>query len=105
MRLAMTRSAPRSSIWRRPLDADLTALVELYRTRAITRKHRGLERALALKGQSPEQRALTLSMAVTMLLRQAKGEARNARLEAIVDEMDKLPERRSSRRSSPRTSR
>jgi thiol-disulfide isomerase/thioredoxin len=92
LRLAMTRECAAKFDLATAPDAELTALVELYSDAGDQEKATAaVERALALKGQSPEQRAPTLSMAVTMLLRQEKGEARNARLEAIVDEMDRLP--------------
>ena len=49
-----------------------------------------MERALGLKSLPETERANTLVQAVRLGLREPKGDARNARLEKYVDELDKL---------------
>ena len=51
-----------------------------------------IERALPLKNLAPADRAATLATAITVTLREPKGDARNARLEKMVDELDALPD-------------
>jgi thiol-disulfide isomerase/thioredoxin len=52
-----------------------------------------IDRGLAARATlAPDARARLLSEAVNIILRQPKGEARNARLESIVDELDLLPQ-------------
>ena len=50
----------------------------------------GMARALELKGQPETERANILVQAVRLGLREPKGDARNARLETYVDELDRL---------------
>jgi thiol-disulfide isomerase/thioredoxin len=50
----------------------------------------GMERALSLKGLPETERANVLVQAVRLGLREPKGDARNARLERYVDELDRL---------------
>ena len=49
-----------------------------------------MERALATKGLPEADRANTLVQAVRLGLREPKGDARNARLESYVDELDRM---------------
>jgi len=87
-------------------DADLADLAQLYLdaaagqpttaaalTTAIGQAKDAMTRAVALTNQPPAVRANTLATAVTVFLReQPPTPERNARLERVVDELDKLPE-------------
>ena len=74
-------------------EADLPALIKLYGDAGLLDQAKAaVERALAIKTMTPDNRAAMLSMAVTTILREEKGDARNARLERIIDELDALPD-------------
>ena len=85
-------------------DADLPDLAQLYLdaaagqpatalTTAIGQAKDAMTRAIAVTNQPPAVRANTLATAVTVFLReQPPTPERNARLERVVDELDKLPE-------------
>ncbi len=72
-------------------EEDLASLAELYG--AISRPElarTALERALARTDASPGEHAALRQQAVLLGLRAPKSDARNARLEAYVDELDRL---------------
>jgi len=84
-------------------DADLTDLALLYLdsasgdaakvAAAVSQAKAAMTRAVSLTNQPPAARATTLATAVTVFLReQPPTPERNARLERVVDELDKLPE-------------
>jgi len=86
-------------------DADLADLALLYldstlgqtdaakNTAATNQAKEAMTRGVALTNQPPAARATTLAAAVTVFLReQPPTPERNARLERVVDELDKLPE-------------
>lgn len=73
-------------------DAEVTNLSLLYTEAAQPDLAKAaIERAIALKTQAPTDRATTLSTAISSILREPKGDERNARLETLVDELDTLP--------------
>ena len=73
--------------------SNLPALADLY-TEAGQPDHAkvALDRALAAKEMPAADRAVVLAQAVRSGLREPKSPGRNARLEAYVDELDRLPE-------------
>jgi thiol-disulfide isomerase/thioredoxin len=86
-------------------DVDLADLAQLYLdttlgqtdtakvTATIAQAKEAMTRAVALTNQPPAARATTLAAAVTVFLReQPPTPERNARLERVMDELDKLPE-------------
>jgi len=76
----------------RAADKDLPALASLNMDATRPEQARAaIDRALALEGLSPAERAEVLLQAVVVGLREPKSDARNARLEAFVDELDGLP--------------
>jgi thiol-disulfide isomerase/thioredoxin len=71
--------------------AELSSLVDLYAEAGQPELGAvALGRALGSKGMSEVERANVLVQAVRVGLREPKGEARNARLEAYVDELDRM---------------
>ncbi len=72
---------------------ELTTLSLLYTEANQTDLAKAaIERAISLKGQLPAARAATLTAAINAILREPKGDERNARLEKLVDELDTLPD-------------
>lgn len=68
--------------------ADLPGLAELYIAAGQPEEGRAvLARALAAS-LPPAERAAVVATAITVTLREPKGEARNARLETLIDELD-----------------
>ena len=73
-------------------DRDLAGLAMLYMEAAQMEPAKAaMGRALAAKDLAPAERAEVLVQAVNVGLREPKGDARNARLETSVDELDRLP--------------
>jgi hypothetical protein len=73
-------------------DRDLAGLAALYAEANQPEQAKAVVgRALAAQGLSPESRAEVLVQAVSIGLREPKGDERNARLEHYVDELDRLP--------------
>lgn len=73
-------------------DAELANLSLLYSEAAQNDLAKAaIERAITIKGQAPADRAATLSTAISAIMREPKGDERNARLETLVDELDTLP--------------
>ena len=72
-------------------DKELPSLIDLYsEANQPDLAAKGMERALTLKGLPEAERANVLVQAVRLGLREPKSDARNARLETYVDELDKL---------------
>ncbi len=72
---------------------NLPALADLYTEAGQPDLAKlALERALAAPNQPPGDRAIVLAQAVRSGLREPKSDQRNARLEAYVDELDRLPD-------------
>ena len=73
--------------------ASLPALADLYTEAGQADLAKlALDRALAAKEMPAADRAVVLAQAVRSGLREPKSPGRNARLEAYVDELDRLPE-------------
>lgn len=73
-------------------SGDLAGLAELYSEAGQPEKaKKTLTDALAASGQPAEARAATLGTAVSLTLREPKGDERNAYLEKLVDQLDTLP--------------
>jgi thiol-disulfide isomerase/thioredoxin len=79
---------------------ELASLAELnLQAGLVPAATAAVDRGLALEATlAPAARADLLAEAVNVILRQPKGEARNARLESIVDELDALPQAPFARR-------
>ena len=74
-------------------EADLPGLIQLYSDAAMLDKAKAaVERALPIKTMNPDLRSATLAMAITTILREEKSDARNARLETIMAELDAMPQ-------------
>ena len=74
-----------------PTPSELAGLAELYMEAGETAKSKeALDRALAAAVPDAD-RASTLVSAINLILREPKGDERNARLEAMVDELDADP--------------
>lgn len=73
---------------------ELASLADLnLQAGSIPAATAAIERGLSVRATlAPGPRAALLAEAVSVILRQPKGEARNARLESIVDELDALPQ-------------
>lgn len=71
-------------------DTDLSAFIDLAGLASLPELQAvALTRVLSVKTASAADRAKVLVQAVTTVLREPKGDERNARLEAFVDELDK----------------
>lgn len=89
---AMAKACAAQFALDRAKDADMPALISLYgeagqpdlASAAVTR-------ALASRTMPPPIRAQVLDQAITAGLREPKSDARNARLEAWADALDRLP--------------
>lgn len=69
--------------------ADLAPLSDLYALAAQPEMAASaIRRALTITSAPPEVRAAVLSSAIKTILREPKGDERNARLERLVDELD-----------------
>ena len=74
-------------------EADLPALAVLYGEAGLNDLAKGaVARALLVKTMATDSRAAFLPIAVTTILREEKGDERNARLEKIIDELDAMPD-------------
>ena len=72
---------------------ELVGLVEMYAESGQPQlAERAMARGLASAALAPADRAELLSNVIRALLRQPKGEARNARAEQYLDELDALPD-------------
>jgi hypothetical protein len=72
-------------------DTDLAGLAALYAEANQPGQAKGaVDRALGVRGLAPTDRAEVLVQAVSIGLREPKGDERNARLEGYVDELDRL---------------
>jgi thiol-disulfide isomerase/thioredoxin len=89
--LAKTCAAPFDA--KTVAGAELTSLSLLYSEAAQPDLAKAaIERAITIKGQAAADRATTLSTAISTIMREPKGDERNARLEKLVDELDTLPD-------------
>jgi tetratricopeptide (TPR) repeat protein len=92
-RLAMARQAAARFDVKTIAEKELAGLAELYMEASQPDMAKAaIERALPLKNLAPADRAAALATAVTVTLREPKGDGRNARLEKMVDELDALPD-------------
>lgn len=73
-------------------EKDLAGLAELYTEAGmIEQANAAIARALASKTLAGVDRAPLLSQSVRLMLREPKGDERNARIERVIDQLDALP--------------
>jgi thiol-disulfide isomerase/thioredoxin len=74
-------------------DKDLPGLASLYADASrLDLATTAMSRALASTSWTPAERASLLSQSISLMLREPKGDERNARLEKVVDQLDAMPD-------------
>lgn len=92
-RTAMTKECAAKFDLKTTADKDLPGLAALYaEAGSFDLAGTAMARALASSSWTAAERAGLLSQSITLMLREPKGDARNARIEKVVDELDAMPE-------------
>ena len=92
-RTAMTKECAAKFDLKTTADKDLPGLASLYADAgSLDLASAALARALASTAWTSAERASLLSQSISLMLREPKGDARNARIEKVVDELDAIPE-------------
>jgi len=91
-RTAMTKECAAKFDVKTTPEKDLPGLASLYsEAGSPDLANAAIARALASTSWSAAERASLLSQSISMMLREPKGDARNARLEKVVDQLDAMP--------------
>jgi thiol-disulfide isomerase/thioredoxin len=92
-RTAMTKACVARFDIKTTTDKDLPGLAALYADAGnLDLATAAMTRALASTSWSAAERASLLSQSINLMLREPKSDARNARIEKIMDELDAKPE-------------
>jgi len=92
-RTAMTKACVARFDIKTTADKDLPGLVALYADAGnLDLATAAMTRALASTSWTAAERASLLSQSISLMLREPKSDARNARIEKIMDDLDAMPE-------------
>lgn len=92
-RTAMTKECAAKFDLKATADKDLPALATLYANAgSLDLATAAMTRALAATSWTPTERASLLSQSISLMLREPKSDARNARIEKVVDQLDAMPD-------------
>ena len=90
-RVDMTRACAAKFDLKTIAEQDLSGLADIYlELDEINLANAAMTRALASKTLTETDRAMLLSQSVRLMMREPKGDERNARIEKVIDQLDAL---------------